>query len=195
MADRRTDVLDAALTVLGERGVHAVTHRAVDAAAGLPAGSTSNLFRSRMSLFEGIVERFVDRERASWETLAAVARPATSTELAQIFGRLAILATRGNRTLTLARYAILVDAACRPELRAKLTAGGAEVNRWAADCLRRVGSADADRDTDLLANFWTGMVLHELAMPDPAFDPASRLTALLTSLLGAQSLAAGSPTR
>ena len=36
--DRRTAILDGALAVLAEQGMRGLTHRAVDAAAGLPAG-------------------------------------------------------------------------------------------------------------------------------------------------------------
>src|SRR6266487_2562015 len=64
MAGRREELLDAAITVLGERGIHALTHRAVDTAAGLPAGSTSNHFRTRDALLDAVVERFAARDRA-----------------------------------------------------------------------------------------------------------------------------------
>ncbi len=40
MTTRREQLLDAAITVLGERGIHALSHRAVDTQAGLPAGSS-----------------------------------------------------------------------------------------------------------------------------------------------------------
>ncbi len=50
MGTRRDDLLDAAICVLGESGIRGLTHRAVDAAAGLPAGSASNLFRTRDAL-------------------------------------------------------------------------------------------------------------------------------------------------
>jgi hypothetical protein len=32
-------------------------------------------------------------------------------------------------------------------------------------------------------NHLTGMVLHELAMPDPAFDPTDQITALVTTVI------------
>src|SRR5919107_1137181 len=55
MADRRSVILDAALRVIAEQGMRALTHRAVDAAAGLPGGSTSYYFRSRAALLTGCV--------------------------------------------------------------------------------------------------------------------------------------------
>ncbi|WP_455132609.1 TetR/AcrR family transcriptional regulator, partial [Microbacterium aurum] len=57
MASKREQVLDAAITVLGERGPRGLTHRAVDERAGLPTGSASNYFRTRDALLTGITDR------------------------------------------------------------------------------------------------------------------------------------------
>ena len=69
-------MLDAAITVLGGRGVRGLTHRAVDAAAGAPAGTTSNHFRTRDALLDGVVDRFAERERDALRDLAARAHVA-----------------------------------------------------------------------------------------------------------------------
>lgn len=57
MTERRQLVGDAAVAVLAEHGLRGLTHRAVDAAAGLPPGSTSNIFRTRAALVAGVVDR------------------------------------------------------------------------------------------------------------------------------------------
>lgn len=54
MMTRREDVTRAALEVFTAGGIHAVTHRAVDRHAGLPEGSTSNVFRTRAALIEAL---------------------------------------------------------------------------------------------------------------------------------------------
>ncbi|WP_050349230.1 TetR/AcrR family transcriptional regulator [Arsenicicoccus sp. oral taxon 190] len=54
---RRAAVLDAALEVLGRDGARAVTHRAVDVEADLPAGTTANYFPSRADLLTGMASR------------------------------------------------------------------------------------------------------------------------------------------
>src|SRR3954469_22667153 len=171
MANRREALLDAAITVLGERGIHALTHRAVDTAAGLPAGSASNHFRTRDALLEAVVQRFAARERANWEDLAMRMFPTTPEELARVMVTAAKEATGTHRTLTLARYAILVEAGIHPSLRAQLSTTGAGVNAFFIAWLRIVGSPDPERDAPLIMNHWTGLVLHELAIPDPTFDP------------------------
>jgi AcrR family transcriptional regulator len=179
---RREDLLDAAIALLGEQGVSGLTHRAVDAAAGLPAGSTSNYFRTKDALLNAVVERFAARERANWEEIATAACPTTAAELALALATFAHDATGPQRTLTLARYAILVEAARRPDLRPQLTATGGRVTAWFTNWLRIVGSTDPERDTPIVMNAYTGLVLHQLSYPRPAFDPAGQLTALLNAL-------------
>ena len=183
MANRRDELLDAAIFVLGERGIHALTHRAVDAAAGLPAGSASNHFRTRDALLNAVVERFAARERANWEDIAARVCPATPQELAQALTVFAQDSTGPQRTLTLARYAILVEASSHPSLRAQLTVTGARVNAWFMNWLRIAGSTDPERDAPIVMNHWTGLVLHQLASPDPAFDPSAQIAALVTAVV------------
>ncbi|MBL0781565.1 TetR family transcriptional regulator, partial [Streptomyces albidoflavus] len=58
-ADR---IADAALALLAERGLRGLTHRAVDEAAGLPQGSTSNHARTRLALLRTVVRRQAERE-------------------------------------------------------------------------------------------------------------------------------------
>jgi AcrR family transcriptional regulator len=188
MATRREQLLDAAITVLGERGIHALTHRTVDATAGLPAGSTSNHFRTREALLNAVVERFAARERAAWEDLARRTYPTTPRELAQVLVLAAKEATGKLRTLTLARYAILVEAGIHPSLRAQLSTTGAGVNAWFMQWLRVAGSTDPERDGPIIMNHYTGLVLHDLAIPDPAFDPTDQITALVTTVIQPRSV-------
>jgi AcrR family transcriptional regulator len=162
-----------------------LTHRAVDQAAGLPAGSTSNLFRSRDALLHGIVEQFAQRERAAFERVAMTEVPLTPEDLGRTLARFAIESTRGNRCVTVARYALLVEGAFRPTLQGTLAEAGATVNAWATQWLRVVGSAHPDRDWTVLANYVTGLTLHELAHPSDDFDPTDRITELIRILVEA----------
>jgi DNA-binding transcriptional regulator YbjK len=183
MPTRRDDLLDAAITVLGGSGIHGLTHRTVDAAAGLPVGSTVNHFRTRDALLNAVVERFAARERANWDDIVAELCPTTPLELAQVAAVFARDSAGPQRTLTLARYAILVEAAIHPALREQLLATGSRVRAWFTTWLRVVGSTDPERDAPIIMNHFTGLVLHELANPAPAFDPSAELEALVTSLV------------
>ncbi|MEV4622439.1 TetR family transcriptional regulator [Asanoa sp. NPDC049573] len=183
MANRRLELLDAAIAVLGGSGIHGLTHRAVDAAAGLPAGSTSNHFRSRDALLAAVVDRIVERERANWEELATTAAPTTPAKLAETLVEAAREAAGQHRHLTLARYAILVEAANHPPLRQKLTDGGARVYAWFLNWMRIAGSTDPEREAPLIMNHFTGLVLHQLANPDPEFGPTAEITELVPRVI------------
>lgn len=183
MANRRDTLLDAAIDVLGNSGIHGLSHRAVDATAGLPAGSASNLFRSRDALLNAVAERFAASERANWERIALEIAPATPDELAHALARFAQDAAGPNRTLALARYAILVEAANCPPLRDQLTETGRWVNAWFTNWIRIAGSADAARDAPIIMNHWTGIVLHQLANPGSSFDPYPQISALVAAVI------------
>ena len=183
MPNRRERLLDAAIQVLGERGMRALTHRAVDAEAGVGAGSTANYFPTRESLLEAVVERVSAMERDRFDEMAAEVCPVTPAELGRTIAGWVREATGGRRVLTLSRYAILVEAGHNAKIRRQLTETGSRVNAWFANWLRLIGSVDTDRDVHVLGNYITGLMLHQLAMPDPAFDPADKITALLESLV------------
>jgi AcrR family transcriptional regulator len=183
VSSRRELLLDAAIRVLGERGVRAVTHRAVDAEAGVGVGSTANYFATRDALFEAIVERFVQRERANFEEVAARVCPTSPGDLGRALAESARDGAGPNRTLTLARYALLVESANNPVLREQLAAGGSRVSSWFATWLRLIGSRDPDHHVHVVGNYLTGLVLHQLAIPDPHFDPTDKITSLLESLV------------
>ena len=191
MQNRREALLDAAIVVLGERGMRALTHRAVDSEAGVAIGSTANYFPTRESLLEAIVERVSAMERGRFDELAAQVCPATPAELGRSVAGWVREATGARRTLTLSRYAILVEAGHNAKIRRQLSQTGSRVNAWFANWLRLIGSVDTDHDVHVLGNYITGLMLHQLAMPDPAFDPADKITTLLESLVQT----AGTPAR
>lgn len=181
MADRRTTLLDAALEIVGTQGMRGLTHRAVDLAAGVPAGSTSNLFRTREALVLGIVDRFIVRER---EMLTGPHdRVDASPEgVATALGRFVGRALGADRAVTLARYAILVETAQNPALREGMAVGADRVDTWTLDLITRAGSQDAARDLSVLANYVTGLVLHELALPSPDLDAEARIRTVIDTL-------------
>jgi AcrR family transcriptional regulator len=183
MPNRREMLLDAAIRVLGERGMRALTHRAVDAEAGVPAGSTANYFPTREALLEAIVGRVSALERDRFDEAAVTVCPTSPMELGRAIAGWAREATGVHRALTLSRYAILVEAGHNAKIRHQLAATGSRVNAWFANWLRLIGSGDPGHDVHVVGNYVTGLMLHQLAIPDPGFDPADKITALLESLV------------
>lgn len=163
-------LLDAAIVVVGTEGIRRLTHRAVDATAGLPAGSTSNYFRTRDSLVTAVVDRFVAREKAAWQAIADAARPADRDELAAALAAYVRRATGPDRALTIARYSLFVEAALRPELQARLADSARAVEQWGSHWLTAIGSTDPTVECRLILDQLDGIMLHRLAFSDPSVD-------------------------
>ncbi|MCB0859083.1 MAG: TetR family transcriptional regulator [Solirubrobacterales bacterium] len=109
---RRDQVADAALRVLGESGSRALTHRAVDSAARVPQGTTSNYFRTRSSLLEAAFARHAELDTPPEAALAGVADLELSDEealdiLMVVLDRLMDDASRG---LLKARYELVLES-------------------------------------------------------------------------------------
>ncbi|MFJ3201189.1 TetR/AcrR family transcriptional regulator [Streptomyces sp. NPDC086989] len=58
--DRRTLIADTAIALVAAAGLRGLTHRAVDGAARLPAGSTSYYFRTRTALIGACYQRLAE---------------------------------------------------------------------------------------------------------------------------------------
>ena len=186
MSNRREVLLDGAIRVLGERGIRTLTHRAVDGEAGLATGSTANYFPTREALLEAIVDRVSVLERQRFDELAVGVVPLTPVDLGRAIAGWVQEGTGDSRALTLARYAVLVEAGNNPRIRHRLAETGDRVNAWFANWLRQIGSTDTDHDVHVLGNYITGLMLHQLAMPDPRFDPADKIVTWLESVAGAR---------
>src|SRR3954462_7251392 len=102
--DRRSTILDGALAVLAEQGMRGLTHRAVDAAADLPSGSTSYYFRSRAALVAGCVQRLLERDLEQDVAAAGAAVPDGGDGLVDALVGVGVRMATTERHRTLARY-------------------------------------------------------------------------------------------
>jgi DNA-binding transcriptional regulator YbjK len=183
-------VADTALALLAERGMRGLTHRAVDEAAGLPQGSTSNLARTRQALLELAVRRLADREA---RVLALHEMPdprAGSGSLADALALATHRALTRNRELTLARYELALEATRRPELRAYFDATGARFREQLAALVTGMGSTDPARHTLSLISWADGLMFSCVAGSFGAEVPSleevrAGLRELLDGMLGA----------
>ncbi|GAA1011042.1 TetR family transcriptional regulator [Streptomyces sp. F-3] len=145
-ASRADLVADTALDLLAERGMRGLTHRAVDEAAGLPQGSTSNVARTRQALLELAVRRLAEREaRLLAPHEMPVPRTGDPDALADALALAVHRTLTGNRTLTLARYELALEATRRPELRAYFDAAGARFRDPLRALVTAMGSPDPER--------------------------------------------------
>lgn len=116
-APRAEAIADAALDLLAERGMRGLTHRAVDEAAGLPQGSTSNYARTRLALLEAAVRRLAVRES---RVLAVDELPDPAGGIHSVVDGMALALHRyltKHPQLLVCRYELALEATRRPELR------------------------------------------------------------------------------
>jgi DNA-binding transcriptional regulator YbjK len=143
---RRSEILDGALTVLAEQGMRGLTHRAVDTAAGLPAGSTSYYFRSREALVTGCVHRLLEldleQDVSAAETAVLTAGGDLRGVLAEVLTAIGVRMATVERVRTLARYELSLAAVRDPVLRAALLRGGDTIRERGAGLLAHAGAVD-----------------------------------------------------
>lgn len=119
---RRRTIADAGLRVLAQDGSRGLTHRAVDDAAGVPTGTTSNYFRSRDALIAGLVDRIGERLSPTPQDIAARATDTPSRELFADYLRDIVRRLTDDREVTLALFELRLESTRRPELAAILGA-------------------------------------------------------------------------
>ncbi|WP_329388836.1 TetR family transcriptional regulator [Streptomyces sp. NBC_01351] len=187
--DRRTLIADTAIGLVAAAGLRGLTHRAVDGAAQLPAGSTSYYFRTRTALigacYQRLAELDLDDLDADGPPVAALSdRDATARALAGLLLRWLTV----GRARQLARFELSLEAARNPELEADLHRAGQGARSRAAAILAALGADHPEEAAELLAA-WTDGLLYDrlagaLARSRPAPDLAE-LTAVARRMIDA----------
>lgn len=173
--DRRVVVADAAIRVVADQGLRGLTHRAVDAAAGLPQGSTSNHFRTRTALVEAVADRILAREL---DTAAGAFRPTDDLD---------------EFLAGLARFAVTLIADQSDLARVRLTLFLAWPQRFAAghrqyqvavqQALAAAGVADSELAAAAVADHLDGLILHSVTVRGDVPD-VEEVAARLRRLVG-----------
>ena len=186
---RRAELLDAAIRLIGSRGMDAVTHRAVAAEAGVTPASTSYYFRSKgelidealRALAEGEIERLRERRAALGDGVSDL--ETTAEALAEWIEE---QLTPAGSVAVLAQYHLQLEAARRPEARDILAAWKDGTDELAETAMRSLGAADVRGAGILLVAALDGLRLRLLASAhDPLGDSELRdvMRLLLVGLL------------
>lgn len=166
--DRRPLITDHAITVLAQGGARALSHQAVDRAAGLATGSTSYYFRTRRDLIVATIGRIREHSRTAFaeSPIPLTLTPRTAATLME--GQLHLLAgpRRGD---ALAVFALLPEVEGDPELRAQL-ASCLFSRELAAKLLVALGGGDVDGASLDLIDFLTGVLFGLLFGPRRTAD-------------------------
>ncbi len=204
---RRRQAGDAAIAVLAEHGARGLTHRAVDQAAGLPLGTTSNYARTRAALLTLALTRIAELDAAEAEAgtgeggmgeggtgeggtgeggTGELFGAGLADGLAKVLDRW--ISDPGARRRVLARFELALEATRRPELRAAYDEMGRAFRAEAVRLLAASGSADPERDAWTLIAWMEGTVFYALAGAGAAAVPArdvlrAQLAGLLATMI------------
>ncbi len=181
---RRALLADAGIAVLARDGSRGLTHRAIDAEASVPLGTTSNYFRSREALITGLFERIGVRLAPTPEDLETRAVEQPSRELFADYIRDIVRRLITNREVTIALYELRLDASRRPELAASL-------GQWQRDAFdgdvefnEAAGLPGGRREVALFHYAIEGLVFDRLTSPiDPDTPTDEVVDALVAGLL------------
>ena len=186
-AARREALLHAVLKIVADVGADAVTHRRVAEVAGLPLASTTYWFDSKEHLLTAALELAAERDTARLQEFVSNGLQAGADPLDLAVN--AILepvdeSLQASRSSVVATYALLLEAARRPALRAV-------ARRWTdayIEALGRLmelaGSTRAAADAELLLGAADGLLIEQLAA-GTAVDLAPRLRHLAEALVSA----------
>jgi len=114
--ERRAELADAGLAVLARQGARGLTHRGVDHEAQAPAGTTSNYFRSRAELVEGLVRRIGERFAPDPDVLAELSSRPPDRESFAAHMRDIVRRLTSQPDVTLAWFELRLEAARRPDV-------------------------------------------------------------------------------
>lgn len=162
--DRRTQLLDTALSLIAEQGLRGLTHRAVQDAAGLPHGSVTYYFKTRDQLVLAVVDRIIeiDRERAQ-PAIRAALRALTAAPAQPDYRKIAELLRTwwtDSHQLLLARYELDLAGARDPAVRDAMARCGEEFRDLAELVAVQAGSPDPAFDAQVVTSLVDGLMFH-----------------------------------
>jgi AcrR family transcriptional regulator len=168
-AERRDDVLDAAMVEFAERGYEGTSTEDIARRAGISQPYLFRLFGTKKELFKATVSRCY---RETLEMFQQAAEGKRGEEALQAIGKAYIEQLETNRTWLRQQMQAYAAASDDPEIRAVVRAGYGDLVAYA----RRVSDADWPK---LWQFFATGMLLNVLASMHVNEEPEQWMTDLL----------------
>lgn len=183
---RRAALLDGALAVLAGQGARGLTFRAVDTAAGVPAGTASNYFSDRDDLLtQAGAHVYVRIAPDPREAARAMEGASTAEDVAGLM-RWAMERMRAERTVYLALLELRLEATRRPALREALTVRIRQDLEANVRGHLEAGLPGGRDEVVLLYLAMTGLVVEQLTLPgvlDGEGDPDALIGALVHRIL------------
>jgi len=185
---RRTQILEPAIDILSDIGIAGLTHRQVDDRAGLPPGTTSNYFRTRLALLEATTKYVADLH---WQYVAAlqslIGQPLSREAVATLVSQMISDPDEQARRRQLARYELFIEGTRRPELRPFLNEISSAAMKSASVILQSAGFDPSVEQVGQLSRLINGLAFSNLTLSADspgAQHPADLVDRILKAVLG-----------
>jgi DNA-binding transcriptional regulator YbjK len=171
LSKRQQIILEATIQLLAEQGLAGVTHRAVDAAAGLPQGSTSYYYSKKMALLEAAAHHLLDLVYEGGDevrqTFADLISTGKTDEATTFVAEDLLKCVDENQTLLLA-YVELTLAGTRFNELKPLSNQLAEANRkQIAFFLKLLTDSISDEEINMCTGILDGIALSHISQQSP----------------------------
>jgi DNA-binding transcriptional regulator YbjK len=158
---RKDELLDAAISVIAERGIGGVTHRAVAERAGVPVASTTYFFDSLDELIGEALTTMMAREL---ERLAAFRESVAGLSRGQVVDAFVETVRENPSANDIAQYEAYLFASRNPQLQGRVAAMLESTHEAAAQILATHGISDPAAAVAVTA-LLDGFALARLAHP------------------------------
>lgn len=186
--ERRTQILDAAIAILADTGVGGLTHRQVDTRSGVPAGTTSNYFRTRLALLEAVTAHVAEMH---WKRVAVlqgfVGRQQDPKGVLALLTRMVTDPDERARQVNVARFELFLEGTRRPELHQALGDIQAAALKSAGLILEVAGHHPSAEQVGELARLLNGLAFSNVtftAGQPGAQDPGGLTDRILRAVFG-----------
>lgn len=168
---RRAAIMAAAVSVLAERGPRGLTHRAVDAAAGLSSGSVNYHAPTRARLLHLALEEVFRRDIDLAARHFDVAEWSRSRAAAAITGFVIEMSDATNRDRVIARHHLRAESMTDPDLRAAFDDQHAAFVTMIVTTFDKAGDTVSDARGELVRLGIDGMLQRQVMVgPEPLAD-------------------------
>jgi DNA-binding transcriptional regulator YbjK len=169
MSDRRQEIVEATLRLIGSRGVDAVTHRAVAAEAGVPLAATTYYFASKAELVREALELVIARSCDLVEQRTEVSGGIDCDQLVERLTAFAAAQMHDPHAPLIAQYELMLEAGRRAELRPLADRWSTAYMQGLTNLVRASPLPDPERSAELLSAVIEGTLLDQLAAPRDDF--------------------------
>lgn len=194
LSPRRQDILEATLRVIGQGGVHNVSHRAVAQEANVSLASTTYYFDSKDALVEEALELMISRSSESVHRYTTTPSRISRAEFIDRIIAFADAQINDPGALLTAQFELMLEAGRAEHLQPLARRWSVTYMHGFTEMIRKAGIPRPDAAAEIIMTFVEGTLIDYIATPRDDFLEGY-LRPLLTHLVTAWCRSYGSKSK